>query len=72
MPRPVWPTSTPIPRLDESRDRTTPGDLAPRTLAAIDRLTTLDRELYRAARAWLMEALRDAPDARHGPNRTVA
>jgi hypothetical protein len=67
-----WPAFGPIPHLNESRDRTTPGDLAPRTLAAIDRLTMLDRELYRAARARFTEALRDAPDARHGPDRTVA
>lgn len=67
-----WPSFGPIPHLNESRDRTSPGDLGPRTLAAIDRLTTLDRELYRGAQARFMEALREAPDARHGPDRTVA
>jgi hypothetical protein len=45
-----WPAFDAVPHLNESPDGTKVKDLSPEVIRAIDKLTELDREIYRAAR----------------------
>jgi|694.fasta_scaffold93806_1 hypothetical protein len=53
-----WPAFDAVPHLNESPDGTKVKDLSPEVIRAIDKLTELDREIYRAGQELFTEAVR--------------